>query len=709
MIKKTINRITLKPPGGRINALILPAFLFLNFALFAQSSPIRVACIGNSVTYGYGIKDRENNSYPAQLQQLLGQGRYQVKNFGHSGATLLKQGHNPYIKTQAFREALAYHADIAVVHLGLNDTDPRNWPNYGDAFMADYSWLIDTLRKANPSVKIYICRLTPIFNNHPRFRSGTRDWFWQIQDQIPLIAKANHTALIDLHTALYNRPDLFPDAIHPLEEGAAILAQTVYQKITGDFGGLRVPAVFASNMVLQRNQPIPFYGTANPNETISVAINKKILTATADENGLWKLFFPAMAAGGPFQVTIASKHRTILLEDVLVGEVWLCSGQSNMAFPLRNAINDSNEMQRAETNKGLRLLQMKPIAEPDNIAWDTAVLQKTNRLKYFSGTWQKCDSVQAKNFSAVAYYFAQKLQEQLKVPVGLIQIAVGGSTTESWIDRYTMEQDPILVNELYNWRKSDFFMPWVKERADTNVSNSKNPAQRHPYEPCYNFEAGISRFTGFPIKGVIWYQGESNAHNIELHEHLLPALVKSWRQKWGFNFPFYYVQLSSINRPSWPGFRFSQLQLLQKIPNSGMAVSSDVGNPTDVHPRHKKEVGQRLARLALYGAYHQKTMAPGGPIALLATQKNDQLFITFQQVGSGLKTSDGKPLRGFSVRDDKGIETPIKASLQKDKVVLTLDKSQKIISILYGWEPFTDANLANSENLPASTFKLEVK
>lgn len=681
--------------------------LFCALSIFSFSQPIKIACIGNSVTYGYGHKNPQLTSYPSQLQKLLGE-KFLVKSFGHSGATLLRKGHNPYYKTKEFEDALAFHPDIAIIHLGLNDTDPRNWPNYRDEFAPDYAWLIDTIRNANPSVKIFICRLTPIFSDHPRFKSGTRDWFWQIQELIPEIAKANKTGLIDLHSPLYSRPDLFPDALHPNEEGAGILAKTVYQKLTGDFSGLQLASVFASHMVLQRNKPIKFYGTANANEKIIIAFNGKQKTVVADENGKWIAEFPAMKAGGPFTAGFSSENKKIVLDDILIGEVWLCSGQSNMYFPLRNAINDKDEMKSAEKNNTLRLLKMQPIAETDNYAWDSATLQKVNELEYFSGTWQQCDSTKAKNFSAVAYYFGKKLQELLHVPIGLIEVAVGGSTTESWIDRYTMEHHPVLVNELTNWRKSDFFMPWVRERADTNLKKATNPKQRHPYEPCYNFEAGIKSFVDFPIAGVIWYQGESNAHNIELHEIVFPELVKSWRKQWGYSFPFYYVQLSSLNRSSWTSFRYSQLQLLKAIPNSGMAVSSDVGDPTNVHPRQKKPVGERLAKLALHFTYNQKNVVPFGPMIVNAVKQNSQVVLSFQYA-DGLKTSDDKDLRGFKLVDEKGIQHEVKTFIQNNKVIIPLDKNANAVEVLYGWEPYTDANLVNGENLPASTFKIKIQ
>ncbi|MGE5521354.1 MAG: GDSL-type esterase/lipase family protein [Candidatus Dadabacteria bacterium] len=683
------------------------ALLWIGGHFCYSQQPVKIACIGNSVTYGYGHKNPKLTSYPSQLQNLLGE-KYLVNNFGHSGATLLRKGHNPYYKTKEFTDALVFHPAIVIIHLGLNDTDPRNWPNYHDEFAADYAWMIDTFRKVNPSVKIYVCRLTPIFSDHPRFKSGTRDWFWQIQALIPQIARVNKTGLIDFHSLLYSRPDLFPDALHPTEEGAAILARTVFQSITGDYGGLQLNPVFAPHMVLQRNKPVRFYGIANANEKIRVSFTGKEKTVYAKENGKWTVEFPSMQAGGPYTSTFISDNKKIILNDIMIGEVWLCSGQSNMYFPLRNAVNDQSEMFSAESNNTLRLLKMQPLAETDNYAWDTATLQKVNRLEYFSGTWVKCDSNAAKDFSAVAYYFGKKLQQQLKVPVGLIEVAVGGSTTESWIDRNTMEHHPILVNELNNWRKSDFFMPWVRERADTNLKKAVNPRQRHPYEPCYNFEAGIKQFVGFPIAGVTWYQGESNAHNIELHEVVFPQLVKSWRKQWGYEIPFYYVQLSSINRPSWTSFRYSQLQMSKEIPNSGMAVSSDFGDPVNVHPRQKKPVGERLARLALHNYYGQKDVVPSGPLPVNARRQSGQIIVSFRYA-DGLKTNDGKGLRGFKLLNEKAIPIEVNAFIQNNRVIVPVNKNDAPVQLLYGWDPYTDANLVNGTGLPASTFKINIQ
>ena len=211
---KSIKQRQLRQMKQKIRRYLMVCGLLLIALLGTAKKPIKVACVGNSVTFGYGLTNRETTCYPYVLQQLLG-AHYEVKNFGHSGTTLLSEGHRPYIQQPEYQAALAFKADLVVIHLGLNDTDPRNWPNYNSHFDRDYQQLINSFRQANPKVKIWICLLTPIFHPHPRFESGTRDWHAAIQKHIRRIAEANQTGLIDLHTPLYSRPDLFADALHP--------------------------------------------------------------------------------------------------------------------------------------------------------------------------------------------------------------------------------------------------------------------------------------------------------------------------------------------------------------------------------------------------------------------------------------------------------------------------------------------------------------
>lgn len=703
-------------------------FFFLPFAYystFAQgvkktrspSEPIKVASIGNSVTYGAGISDRENNSYPSQLQKMLGR-NYLVGNFGRNGATLLKKGHNPYYKTEEFKKAIDFKADVAIIHLGLNDTDPRNWPNYREEFEGDYSWLIDTLKSTNPDMKVYVCKLSPIFSGHPRFLSSTFDWYWQIQSLIPSIAEANDAQLIDFNAPLFNRPDLLPDNLHPNSEGASLLAETVFNTIKGYSKGFKLDEIFGNHMVLQRNKPISIYGKANARSQVIVSFvdannKKQTQSTTADQRGDWQVVFPEKKAGGSYDITIENETILQKITDILIGDVWLASGQSNMYFSLNQSEQADKEIQTANQNTNIRFLKYKPLVETTNVAWSEEELNKMNTLQYFNGEWKKSDAKSAAEFSAIAYYFAKSIQQEQGIPVGIIELAVGGSPLISWIDRYSIEQHPLLANTFTDWRKSDYIQDWCRERASKNLENATNPKQRHPYEPAYNFEAGIAKLTSFPVSGLIWYQGESDANNAELFEKEFPVFAQSWREQWKDDFPIYQVQLSSINRPSWPYFRDAQRRMELEVPRLYTAVSSDLGDPSDVHPIKKKKIGNRLAKLALRHSYNKKDIVVEGPLPLKLKKDVHQIEITFKN-GDGLKTSDKLPLRGFKVKNAKGhFIIPQSAVIKRDKVILTLPPNREnganLTEVMYSWEGYSDANLINSAGLPASNFTLKIQ
>ncbi len=679
--------------------------LLLLCCLQLAAEKIRVACVGNSVTYGMGISNREQYAYPVQLQQLLGD-NYEVANFGHSGATLLRKGHKPYNKLPECKAALDFKADLVVIHLGLNDTDPRNWPQHGDDFIADYRALIDSFKVANAKAKIWICRMTPIFHQHRRFQSGTRDWHALIQKRIEQIAQTAGVGLIDLYEPLHKRPDLFPDALHPNAEGASILAKTVYGALTGDYGGLSVPQTYGSGMVLQRNCPISLHGKANASEKVVVKFKSKKRTAYADQYGNWQVTFPEEKAGGPYQLSFETKHKKISLNDVWVGEVWLCSGQSNMEMRLYECEEAEKYIAAADTLTRLHFFNMPAICSTANFEWEDAALDATNKLGYLlPGEWKRCNGEQAKNFSAIAFHFGRLLSDSLDCHVGLICNAVGGSATESWIDRGTLEKDYPAI--LYNWKQNDHSQQWVRERAALNIKRATNAQQRHPYEPCYLFEAGILPLERYEVKGVLWYQGESNAHNVELHEMLFGQLQKSWREHWNNPaLPFYFVQLSSINRASWPHFRDSQRRLAETLPHTWMAVSSDLGDPGNVHPRRKREVGERLAAAALHHTYGKHHVVPDGPAYRQAVRKGNKLHIYFDHA-NGLRTADGQPLRGFEMAGADGLYHAAEARIEKDHIILQSKEVDQPCAVRYGWRPYTDANLINSATFPASTFREE--
>src|SRR5690606_4399726 len=304
----------------------------------------------------------------------------------------------------------------------------------------------------------------------------------------------------------------------PNKEGASILAKTVYERITGNYGILQIPEIFQSNMVLQRNGPIPFWGKANANAEVSISFNSQTRHIKADSAGNWEIDFPEMKAGGPYELSIQSNEKSYTFKNILVGDVWLSSGQSNMYFPLSQAENGIKESKDAINHPNIRLFKFKPLAETNNVAWDSTILNKINSLEYFSGEWKENSEQSSQEFSAIAYHFGKIIQTEENVPIGLIEIAVGGSPLISWIDRFSIEKDPLLVNTFHDWMKSDFIQDWCRERAKKNTELAIHKNQRHPYQPAYNYESGISKLVKFPITGVLWYQGESDANNLELHE-----------------------------------------------------------------------------------------------------------------------------------------------------------------------------------------------
>ena len=268
---------------------LLSLLLLLSTVSATARKVVRVACVGNSITYGTGIANRERDAYPSQLQRLLGKD-FVVGNFGKPGATLLRHGHRPYFQQTEFRDALQFKADIAVIHLGINDTDPRNWPNFRDEFASDYVALMDSFRKVNPKVRIILARLTPIRYDHPRFDSGTELWRREISQTIERIAQAQGLELIDFYQPLIAHPDWLSDGIHPDPRGAKALAETVYKGITGNCGGLQLAPIFSDGMVLQRGGCY-IHGLANAGANVVVRYNDQLLGKTvANNRGEWRIW-----------------------------------------------------------------------------------------------------------------------------------------------------------------------------------------------------------------------------------------------------------------------------------------------------------------------------------------------------------------------------------------------------------------------------------
>ena len=493
--------------------------------------------------------------------------------------------------------------------------------------------------------------------------------------------------------------------------------------------------VFGPNMVLQRGRPVPIWGTATPGDTLTVTFAGQTKTATTDKNGRWRITLDPLQASSKSRVLAVQseiENRKLEIENVLVGDVWLCSGQSNMAFALRSAASAKTELPAAN-HPGIRLLHMIQGTPGGRSVYGPKELARCTPKKYFAGAWTACTPETAKNFSAVAYFFGRDVHQAAGVPVGLIHNAVGGTPTEAWISRATLQADPKFRELLTDWPASKQLHPFMAERSSIHLKSwreagekaraagqSVPPMPGHPFKPAFLYEAGIAPLMPLAIRGAIWYQGESNSTNPQLHERLFPAMIRDWRKGWGQalgapgggDFPFLFVQLPGMGTSKgyraekWPEFREGQARALS-LPNTGMAVTIDVGNPTNVHPQNKRAVGQRLALIARAKVYGEKVVHSGPVLTSLAAAADGQsLKLTFDCVGGGLTVRGGGKLTGFESAGRDGKFTPAEATIQGDTVIVAAEGAPT--AVRYAWAPFPDANLINKEGLPAAPFRAKV-
>jgi sialate O-acetylesterase len=413
-----------------------------------------------------------------------------------------------------------------------------------------------------------------------------------------------------------------------------------------------------------------------------------------------------MEAGGPYKLVVQSKRsEDIIIDQVFVGEVWLASGQSNMAFETKNSANATTIL-KDSINPNIHLFSFEGKAWPGGGAFDEKQLKNCNANSYFkSSGWEKSTQKTVSKFSAIAYAFAYNLQKELNIPIGIIDNSVGGSTTQSWISRESMEQQHATIDLLNDTHLNPIVQPWVSQRKADNLIDQKkfNIKARHPFDPTMLFDAGINPIKNYTIKGVIWYQGESNAERVDFHEMLFKMLVKDWRYHWNKpEMPFYYVQLSSLNRPTWGHFRDSQRRLLSQIHNSDMAVSSDVGNPKNVHPTKKWIVGERLSNIALANTYSFK-IPYSGPLLDYVNVIHNKLEVHFIH-GNGLKTSNGTDIVDIQIASSDKVFVKAKSEIIDDLLQVWSSNVENPRFIKYGYSPYTEANLVNKHGFPASTF-----
>ena len=434
------------------------------------------------------------------------------------------------------------------------------------------------------------------------------------------------------------------------------------------FGEVKPHALFTDHMVLQRDKPVKVWGTAANGEKVTVRLGDQSAETTT-QDGKWQVELKPMAAGGPHMLRIEGPEAKIELENVLVGEVWVASGQSNMQWSIKQS-EDPDKIVAEAKHPRIRLFTVKRggAAEPQ---------------ENLEGRWVECSPETIGDFSAVAYHFGVALQKNIDVPIGLISTNVGGTAAQRWTPKEVLQSTPEL--EKYAEQK--------------NASDLYN-AMIHP-------------LLKFSIRGAIWYQGESNAGEAHRYRVLFPAMIKSWRDRWDQgDFPFLFVQLAPFMKieeqpqgSAWAELREAQLITLSKAPNTAMAVITDVGNEKDIHPKPKKPVGERLA-LAARALAHGEKIEYSGPIFESMITSGERAILRFKHTGKGLEAR-GETLTGWTIAGEDKKFHDAQATIEGDTVIVSSPEVTAPVAVRFGWANYPVVNLWNKDGLPASPFRTD--
>jgi sialate O-acetylesterase len=480
---------------------------------------------------------------------------------------------------------------------------------------------------------------------------------------------------------------------------------------------LKLAEIFNEGAVLQRNAKVSVWGTSAPLAKVSVSIQGKTTDTLTDKNGNWDVSMPALNVGGPYKMTVISAKETIIINEIYVGEVWIAGGQSNMAFMLENSDNGKDEILKA-SNKNIRFVMVPYKAfEGDKDRGDM--------------NWRTATTENIPKISAVAYYFAKDLQTKLNVPIGIICCYKGGSGAQSWTSRESLLSKPELAPYVENYDKhisklgkEEYLAMIDKYEVELKRYNDStkvvSPGAKKPSEPMgernYNRPAGLyenmlKRIIPYTVQGTIWYQGEHNSSRAKLYQSLFPVMIEQWRKD--FNnpaMPFLFVQLPSYqkadtgNRPIWPELREAQLLTWQKVENTGMAVTIDLGEKDNIHPTNKEPVGNRLSAIA-FNKVFGIDVPYSGPIYKNVEFKTNKAILSFGFTYDGLK-SDGE-LKGFAICGADKIFVPAKAEIQGNQIIVWSENVSSPIAVRYGWENWTEANLKNKAGFMASPFRTD--
>jgi len=450
---------------------------------------------------------------------------------------------------------------------------------------------------------------------------------------------------------------------------------------------VKLPAIFGNNMVLQQKIACPVWGTADAGEDVSVAIAGQTKTTKADANGKWSVKLDPLEVGQPLKMTITGYKEAIVFDNILVGEVWIGSGQSNMQWSVNGSLNGGNEARTADF-PNIRLITVPNVS-------------KITPQDDFNGKWEACTPQNVPGFSAVLFYFGRKLHQDLNVPVGLIHCSWGGSSCESWINYEVVAKNPD-------------FAPILERRTNRE---KEQPQGGDNQQAGYLYNGMLHPIIGYGIHGVVWYQGETNAGRAYQYRTLFPTMINNWRDEWKQRggqetLPFYWVQLANFmatqdnpGESAWAELRESQSRT-RSLPQSGQAVIIDIGEADDIHPRNKRDVGLRLAFLALNNDYG-KTQPCESPQFKSVSFDGNKATLTFDFAYDGLMSRGAAPT-GFAIAsEDKVFHWATAEIIGKNTVVVHSPKVAKPVAVRYAWADNPIVTLYNSAKLPMDPFRTD--
>ncbi|OXA75175.1 sialate O-acetylesterase [Flavobacterium aquidurense] len=478
---------------------------------------------------------------------------------------------------------------------------------------------------------------------------------------------------------------------------------------------VKLPALVADNMVLQQNSKVNLWGWASPNEKINIQLGwqNTSIDVLANADGNWKISVDTpQGSDKPYTISIQASNK-IVLNNVLIGEIWICSGQSNMYFPVgkedgtwKTGVKNYEEELKNASYPNIRLFTVATNASP-------------RPLDDVNGSWKECSPTNVYTFSAVAYFFGRELYQKLKVPIGLISTSWGGTKAEAWTAQNILEENtdflPILEQDaknekLYQEKLETYYLNVKNERIananDLSKIQLKKPKKEANKTSFVLYNAMLHPITNYTMKGVIWYQGESNAEKAFLYRSLFPAMVKSWRDEWKQgDFPFYYVQIAP-HKGQNPDIREAQLIASKTISNAGMVVTTDVGNATNIHPIDKQTVGYRLGLIARAKTYGEDKLVFSGPLYNHLKIKKDKIQLFFDDVDSGFK-KPSDDLKEFEIAGSDQVFYPAQAKIDGKTILVSSSKVKNPAAVRFAWKAVPEPNLFNSENLPASPFRTD--